>query len=90
MFRPVSVIIRFLQFLLKSVTYLLKLCGDVEISSSLRGFIHYFMGMDAGMVVCVGVGFVRGGDSGLWVWNYMFICWGGVFLCWGWFCFVKT
>ena len=40
MFRPVSVIIRFLQFLLKSVTYLPKSRGDVEISSSLRNFIH--------------------------------------------------
>ena len=32
MFRPVSVIIRLLQFLLKGVTYLPKSRGDVEIS----------------------------------------------------------
>ena len=32
------------------------------------------------MVMCVGVG-VFEGNSGLWVWNYMFIGWGGMFLC---------
>ena len=37
------------------------------------------------MFMCVGVG-VFGGNSGLWVWNYMFIRWGGIFLCWGWLC----
>ena len=41
--------------MLKSVTYLPKPRGDVEISSSLRGIIHWFMWMDAGMVVGVGV-----------------------------------
>ena len=35
------------------------------------------------MVMCVGVGGFEG-NSGLWVWNYMFIRWVGMFLC----CFV--
>jgi len=57
MFQPVSLIIRFLQIFAKECYILPKPRGDAEISSSLRGFIHYFMGMGAGVVVCVGAEF---------------------------------
>ena len=72
MFRPVSVIIRFLQSLLNSVTYCLN--RVVMLRSHHRCEVLYAILWDWMLVwlcVCGCGGFE--GNSGLWVWNYMFI-----------------